>query len=234
MENDRMTHSEPRVIVTGTGRAGTTLLMQILTDLGLDTGFTSSTPIDQHASAGLERSILSDCKPRIVKDPTLSANLRSLLITQQVVIEHVIVPIRDLEVAAASRVRVTGYGKDPFRAGGLFGTRSGTQQTQALANLFYTLFDTISEHDLPHTLLRFPRFANDADYTYEKLSFLDPSIPRERWHEVIQARTDLRLIHQTPLSRDEQRRALVGTVYTNYVRRAAGRIQRMLRRSRDT
>ena len=31
-----------KVIITGTGRAGTTFLMQLLTAIGLDTGFVSS------------------------------------------------------------------------------------------------------------------------------------------------------------------------------------------------
>ena len=37
---------DPRIVITGTGRSGTTLLVQILTDLGFDTGFSSDAPID--------------------------------------------------------------------------------------------------------------------------------------------------------------------------------------------
>ena len=40
---------EPKVIITGTGRAGTTLLVQVLTDLGLDTGYTSDAEGDRSA-----------------------------------------------------------------------------------------------------------------------------------------------------------------------------------------
>ena len=58
---------------------------------------------------------------------------------------------------------------------------------------------TIAKHDLPHTLIAFPRLATDWDYTFRKLGFLDPTIPTERWREAIQARVREDLIHETLL-----------------------------------
>ncbi len=46
-----------KVIITGTGRAGTTFLVQLLTELGLDTGYTRRTwsrDYFEHCDAGLE------------------------------------------------------------------------------------------------------------------------------------------------------------------------------------
>ena len=63
--------------------------------------------------------------PRIVKNPNLSRRLGELLDAGAVEIEHVIIPIRVLDVAAASRVRNTGYGSDLHTFGGLFGTSPG-------------------------------------------------------------------------------------------------------------
>jgi hypothetical protein len=227
-ENSRT--PEPKVVIAGTGRAGTTLLVQILTDLGLDTGFAPDAAIDERSHAGLERSVWRDSAPRIVKDPTLSMHLGRFLDEGKASIEHVIVPMRDLDVASASRIRATRYGTDPFARGGLFGTRRTTNQREALALLFYELFDTITRYDLPHTLLRFPRFADDWEYTYEKLSFLDPSIERDRWREVISARVDPSLIHEQPLSRAEQTLAVAGTVYTNSLLRFVRRTRRSVGR----
>ena len=124
---------EPKIVITGTGRAGTTLLVQVLTDLGLDTGFAADARIDEHASAGLETGIEAPDAPRIVKNPNLSRRLGELLDAGKVEIEHVIIPIRDLDIAAASRVRNTGYGSDLHTLGGLFGTTRATQQREALA-----------------------------------------------------------------------------------------------------
>src|SRR4051812_2282217 len=89
----------PKIVITGTGRAGTTLLVQILTDLGFDTGFKLDARINEDARAGLERDILHPNAPRIVKDPGLSRRLRGYLAEGTVAVEHVIVPMRDLDVA---------------------------------------------------------------------------------------------------------------------------------------
>ena len=76
------------------------------------------------ADAGLEKNILAPNAPRVVKDPYLSTRLRPLLEEGKVAVEHAIVPMRDLDVASASRVRASGYGGRPGAWGGLFGTPS--------------------------------------------------------------------------------------------------------------
>jgi hypothetical protein len=43
------------LIISGTGRSGTTFLVQLYTALGLDTGFTDATAgVNRHCQAGLE------------------------------------------------------------------------------------------------------------------------------------------------------------------------------------
>ncbi len=202
-----------KVVITGTGRAGTTLLVQILTDLGLDTGFAPDHRVDDRVHAGLEFKIESPNAPRIVKDPNLSRRLGGLLDAGAVEVEHVIVPIRELDIAAASRIRNTKYGSNLHTFGGLFGTARATRQREALSLLFYELFWTIARHELPHTLLEFPRFADDWEYAYRQLSFLDPSIPPERWKEAVTGRADPSLIHEQPLTNEERAKTIVGTAY---------------------
>jgi len=209
----------PKVVITGTGRAGTTLLVQILTDLGLDTGFAPDHRVDDRIHAGLEFKIESPNAPRIVKDPNLSRRLGGLLDAGTVEVEHVIVPIRDLEIAAASRIRNTKYGSNLHTFGGLFGTARATRQREALALIFYELFWTITRHELAHTLLEFPRFADDWEYTHRQLSFLDPSIPPERWKEAIARRADRSLIHEEPLTNEERAKTMIGTAYNRGIAR---------------
>jgi hypothetical protein len=209
----------PKVVITGTGRTGTTLLVQILTDLGLDTGFGPDHRVDDRVHAGLEFKIESPNAPRIVKDPNLSRRLGGLLDAGAVEVEHVVVPIRDLDIAAASRIRNTKYGSNLHTFGGLFGTARATRQREALALVFYELFWTITRHELPHTLLEFPRFADDWEYTYRQLSFLDPSIPPERWKEAIAARADPTLIHEEPLTNEERAKTMIGTAYNRGIAR---------------
>lgn len=219
----------PKVVITGTGRAGTTLLVQVLTDLGLDTGFSPDHRVDERINAGLEFRIESPNAPRIIKDPNLSRRLGGLLDRGEVEVEHVIIPVRDLDVAVASRVRNTKYGSNLHTFGGLFGTARATKQREALALLFYELLYTVARYDLPHTLLLFPRFTEDWEYTYEKLSFLDPDLPPERWKEVLAARVKPDLIHEQPLTSSEQAMTVAGTFYNRGIARPARLAKRALR-----
>ena len=61
-----------KVIITGTGRAGTTFLVRLLTELGLDTGYTRrnwSRDYFTHCDAGLEHDLAGPDAPYIVKNP---------------------------------------------------------------------------------------------------------------------------------------------------------------------
>jgi hypothetical protein len=224
---------EPKIVITGTGRAGTTLLVQILTDLGLDTGFAPDAAIDDGVNAGLETGIEAPDSPRIVKNPNLSRRLGELLDAGKVTIEHVIIPVRDLDVAAASRVRNTGYGADLHTFGGLFGTARATHQREALALLFYELMFTVTRYDLPHTLLLFPRFAEDWRYLHEKLAFLAPEVPAARWSDALARRARPELIHEEGLSSTERAKTYAGTFYNRAIARPARGVRRLLGRDDD-
>jgi hypothetical protein len=219
---------EAKVIIAGTGRAGTTLLVAILSDLGCDTGYRPGIQFDG-MSGGLETG-LRDRMPRIVKAPGWSTILGSLLDEGAIEVEHVIVPVRDLDVAAASRVRVAGYGRNFMARGGFVGARSVARQRAVLATMLADLVHTIAKHDLPHTFLDFPRFAHDWEYTYEKLGFLAPDRTADDFKRVIEARYDPSEIREEPLNRRERLQTVLLAPLT-FGRRAARRIARTVRRS---
>ena len=158
-----------KVIITGTGRAGTTFLVQLLTELGLDTGYTPETwrkDYHEHCAAGLEKDILDPAAPYIVKSPELRDTLPAVLADGRIVIDYALIPIRRLEDAALSRIRVGGDGAVP---GGLSGTADPARQKAVLAEGFHHLVETLAARDIPHAFLAFPRFVQDAGYTYGKL-----------------------------------------------------------------
>jgi hypothetical protein len=221
--------SEPKVIIAGTGRAGTTLLVQILTELGLDTGFAKGAAIDANARAGLELPTVAPNGPRIVKNPALSTNLRGVLERNRVEIEHVIIPMRDLDIAAASRVRVSQYGRRLGVAGGMWPTDRTDRQRDALAVVFYELLWTIAEFDIPHTLLAFPRFASDADYLASKLSWLAPDASVDDFHRAVDVCADPEMITQSVLTEEERRRARVGNAYATVVAVPLKRLKQLVR-----
>ena len=108
------------VVITGTGRAGTSFLMQLLTNLGLDTGFSpGQSAMDPNARAGMEIPLIlaveRDSQPEskipqfpgyfpyIIKDTWFISYPQKILENPDISIEHVFIPMRDLHGAAESR-----------------------------------------------------------------------------------------------------------------------------------
>jgi len=171
--------SKPRrhCVISGTGRAGTSFLVHLLTELGLDTGFKpgaiteTSGHMDPVALAGLEHDIRRAPAPYIVKSPHLCDYIDTLADDPNIQIDHAIVPIRDLDGAALSRLRVQQQhpqrrlGRSP---GGLWDARTLDEQRQVLAQKQYRLLFHLAQMDVPVTLLHFPRCA--VDWRYLKLT----------------------------------------------------------------
>jgi hypothetical protein len=218
--------SEGKILVAGTGRAGTTLLIDVFTELGLDTGFRkgAGTRLDPRARAGLERSIFAADAPRIVKNPGLSTKLRTILEEGSVQIDHVIVPVRELDVAVASRVRVSGYGRQHGVRGGMIGAKRPRSQRAYLAEVFYDLVWALAEFDVPHTFLAFPRFATDASYTYDKLRWLLDDVSPEQLAATLADRVDPSIITEQPLSTAEKNKARLGAAYATLIALPAAKV----------
>lgn len=169
------------VIISGTGRAGTTLIMRILTDLGLSTGFPKGGgEIDSRSLGGLEWSLKRADAPYIVKSPWLCHYLDEVINDRQVIIDHAFIPVRDLAAATSSRCEVAAKavseGDKPTAKGGLWLTDDPNNQAEILAIQFHRLFETLARYDIPTTLLYFPLLAEDPYYLYEKLQPLVKSI----------------------------------------------------------
>jgi hypothetical protein len=186
-----------KIIITGTGRAGTTFLVQLLTELGLDTGYTRQTwsrDYYEHCEAGLEFDVFAKDAPYIVKNPDFCETLPALLATGKFKVDHVLVPVRELDAAAQSRIRVGGAnGNVP---GGLVGTAEPSAQKAVLAESFHRLIYTLTEHDIPHTLLHFPRIVRDPEYTRGKLLFLASAIDANAFNAAFQKVARPKLVHE--------------------------------------
>lgn len=164
------------IVITGTGRAGTTFLMQLLTELGLDTGIGDPwSPVGFNADckAGWEWNIYAADAPYIIKSPSYCTYLEEMLASGRVRIEHVFVPIRDLFSAAESRRNIQQRSGKVAQAavnGGHFGDAPAEAQEAVLAQIFHHLFETLAAWDVPHTLLSFPRIVDDPQYLFRKLA----------------------------------------------------------------
>ena len=188
-----------KIIITGTGRAGTSLLIQLFTHLGMKTGFdpkTCDSVINNRLGhAGLERSPRDLAKDNlhILKQPYFCGSI--IPYSKKYNIGHIILPIRQLKASAKSRERVykTGSG-----AGSFWNAKSYDEQVVHNAKLIYRFIYNMSQIDIPYTLLPFPQFAKDYNILYKKLRWLfdDYNISEQTYRETMDKVVDLKKIHK--------------------------------------
>jgi hypothetical protein len=175
------------IIISSTGRAGTTFLVQLLTALRLPTGFRSPHEgIYEICNAGMETDIRSERAPYIVKSPALCKHLDGILDADpSIIVDYAIVPVRRLCDAAESRRDVVRRNDAPAQVvGGLWETMVGEDQEDVLARSLYELMYTLARHDIPVLLLSFPRLVHDPEYLYSRLSPLFPYVTEDRFLQV--------------------------------------------------
>ena len=92
--------SRNHVVITGTGRSGTTFLVELLTHLGLETGFSAHDIVSKNINgprASLEYDIRKEGCPYIVKIPWFCDYAQEVIDQEDIVIEHIFIPIRNLK-----------------------------------------------------------------------------------------------------------------------------------------
>ncbi|MGA2473120.1 MAG: hypothetical protein ABSG39_06470 [Acidimicrobiales bacterium] len=167
-------------MIAGTGRAGTSFLVQFLEACGLDTGATEM-PFDARARAGLERNLLDERAPYIVKDPWLFAYCDQID-QSEVEVEALLVPVRELAAAATSRIlqeRITMADSlwadlppsdvHGMVTGGVVYSLDPLDEARILAVGFHRLILWATARQIPLFLLEFPRIVNDAEYLIDTL-----------------------------------------------------------------
>lgn len=185
------------IVITGTGRAGTSFLVQLLTKLSLDTGFDEGNmSLFVHSKAGLESNIFADNAPYIIKNPWFCDIADKVLARPDIEIHHVYIPMRDLYAAAESRRCVTRKTFaslsevqrkkiKPYQIpGGLWLTENPDQQEVVLLEQFYKLMLSFSRTQIPVTLLHYPKITTDARYLYTKLKSILGAIEFESFAQV--------------------------------------------------
>lgn len=190
--------SRSHVVITGTGRAGTSFLVQLLTYLGLDTGFSAQRMVlDAASRAGLEYDLRQENAPYIVKDPNFSLYAEDILRNRKdILIDRVIIPMRDLHAAAESRRHVTNIAKsklspadwskvDPTRIpGALWLTKDESDQESVLLDRLYNLILVLADTTIPITLMQYPRIVKDSQYLYTQLKPILKGTTYEKFESV--------------------------------------------------
>lgn len=168
------------IVITGTGRSGTTFLVQLFTALGFETGFSleeALNNIDPISRAGLEKPLVDGQNPYVIKSPWFADQLMDALDSRKIKIRAAIIPVRDLFEAAESRRRVhaeatskreKGKSGVPY-PGALWHTDDPSKQEDRLARQFYKALFPLIKHEIPTFLLHFPSLVKDENYLFRRL-----------------------------------------------------------------
>ena len=188
---DEGTKPGRHLAIAGTGRAGTSFLVRYLTDLGLDTTLSRHGDTafwDERANAGLEENLATinaEKLPYVVKSPWAFELIDLVLSRSDIVLDAVVVPVRDLVEAAASRAvleRQAVHQAAPWMVeadrswetwgttpGGLLYSLNPLDEGRLLAVGFHYLLERLTAAEVPVVLLAFPKFAQDPKYLYRQL-----------------------------------------------------------------
>ncbi len=191
-----LSEARPHLFIAGTGRAGTSFLVRLLGELGLQTH------VQKHgdgqwfegANAGFEDLPLPGLAvhlPYVVKSPWLYQVIDSVLADPEIRVEAVIMPVRRLEDAAASRIVVQRQAmhaqapwltmlKRPWDSwgaapGGVVYSLEALDQARVLAVGFHTLIERLVAAEIPMVFLDFPRLARDPVYLFRQLRGVLPA-----------------------------------------------------------
>ena len=102
-----------KILITGTGRCGTTFLILLFSFLNYDTGYNKTNYIKHifpNCNSGMEA--LYTTKKYILKNPLFLEQIEEIVCCKDMTIKCVIIPIRDYDVSTKSRVFLENENKN--------------------------------------------------------------------------------------------------------------------------
>jgi hypothetical protein len=191
-----MTRPRRHLLIAGTGRAGTSALVQYLHGVGLETHLSQPEGAkDWHngAQAGFEDLPVQTNgrhPPYVIKWPWAYQAIDQILDDPQIKLDAVLIPMRDLVDATASRSIMQLQAmhqaaawmteiKTPWQhwgtaEGGVIFSVNPVDQARLLAVGFHQLLWRLTHADVPTVLISFPRFLTDPDYLFAKIQDVAP------------------------------------------------------------
>lgn len=152
-----------KIIITGTGRCGTTFLIKLFSFLGYDTGYTRENykaNIFENCNSGMEREYNENYS--ILKNPDFMEKWDKII--KDINIKLVIIPIRDYKESALSRE------SHKFDAGGLWNAGNMKEQLIYYNKLMADYIFYMAKYDIPTFFLDFNKMVNDKKYLFDKLN----------------------------------------------------------------
>jgi len=153
-----------KVLITGTGRCGTTFLIKLFSFLDFDTGFNRNNYkkfIFPNCNSGMESNYNSN--NYILKSPYFMSNIEEIINDKSIKIKNVIIPIRNLHLSAKSRVK---YGN---KGGGLWNAKDEISQVQFYKDIITNYIYISTKYDINTIFIDFDKMIKDKTYLFNKL-----------------------------------------------------------------
>jgi len=170
------------IIIAGTGRCGTSALVQFFEKAGFDVG--KNLAYSPNVRAGFEYVLDPNHKelairleeaPYIIKDPRLCHSLAPLL-DKGLQVAFALIPVRDLGQASASRLRPSTANlkftpHSELKGGAPHPAIEDPMQDQLIYNqrALGQLIETLTLRGIPYKTIAFPNFIEDRDLLYNAL-----------------------------------------------------------------
>ena len=165
-----------KILITGTGRCGTTFLVKLFSFLEFNTGFNKDNyneSIFTNCNSGMERNYTENYY--ILKNPAFIENICEIIQDKTIILKNVIIPVRDFKSSAMSRVNNSIDYKEPgIVPGGLWNATDELSQINHYKEIISTYVWYMTKSDINTTFIDFDKMIIDKEYLFNKLkSILD-------------------------------------------------------------
>ena len=153
-----------KILITGTGRCGTTFLIKLFSFLDFNTGYNRNNyklSIFTNCNSGMERSYKDNYN--ILKNPNFMKDIEKIAKDKSIKIKNIIIPIREFKMSAKSRV------KHKNGAGGLLNAKDELSQIEYYKNIFINYMFISTKYDINTIFIDFDKMINDKTYLFNKL-----------------------------------------------------------------
>ena len=178
--------SKNKVLITGTGRCGTSAFIKFLSIVHGRTKTCTDILIPQNgtlwwnneANAGMEYVIDKNSSsehlekaPYIIKDTRLCCSLGGLLKKDMISVDHLFLLVRDYRKSAKSRVDNNLVMLETGSVRCIDERKSSLRnQIEFNQRVVGVLMETIARYDIPHTVIHFPQMVMDREYLRSKIT----------------------------------------------------------------
>jgi hypothetical protein len=153
-----------KILITELDVVEQLFLIKLFSFLEFDTGYNRNnykSSISSNCNSGMERKYRE--KYYILKSPTFMHNIENIVKDTSIKIKNVIIPIRDLNLSAKSRVK---HGK---RHGGLWNATDELSQIDFYKNILTNYIFISTKYEINTIFIDFDKMINDKTYLFNKL-----------------------------------------------------------------